>query len=181
MLKYLINTLDRINNFMSRICNICATTLLMLMLIIVVAHIFSRYLLSYSFSWTEESARYMMVWVAFLLFPTGHKKGLNVNVEFAVAWLMERKIGIVLRLILEVFIIILLFYCIKLSSDMIQRGAHTYSLALRMPMSWVYYVLPISFILTALCSVENILRLLSKLFSSTSLSNNADQIDSAKI
>ena len=46
----------------------------------------------------EEIARDLMVWMTFLFFPTGHKKGMNIAVEFAVARWADTLPGKLLKL-----------------------------------------------------------------------------------
>jgi len=159
MIDTIIGVLDRFNGAVTRASGLLATALLMVMTGIVTLHVIMRYCFGYSFVWTEETARYLMVWMAFLFFPTGHKKGMNVSVEFMVSWWAHTKGGILLRLVIEAALLVLLLFAVKLSFSMMGRGEHTLSQALQIPMIWIYAVLPVCFILTALCSVESLLRL----------------------
>lgn len=154
----LISLLDRLNRQTTLWAGYMATLLLATMLIVMIIHVFYRYALGDSFGWTEELSRYMMVWMAFLYFPTAHKKGLNLSLEVCTEWFKESRPWYLLQLLIEVAVLVALMWCIQLSFDRIERGATTQSLSLGIPMAMVYYVLPISFFLTGLCSLERVLR-----------------------
>ena len=164
MLASVITGLDRFNSMATALAGRLATFALVIMTTIVTIHVFRRYVFNYSFHWTEEVARDLMVWMTFLYFPTGHKKGMNIAVEFAVAPWAETLAGKLLKLALELLAIVVLIMCIKLSIAMVGRGMHTSSQALQMTLGYVYMVVPLCFGITFLCAVENALRILAKLF-----------------
>tara|TARA_B100000700_G_scaffold33357_1_gene32049 strand:- start:15064 stop:15621 length:558 start_codon:yes stop_codon:yes gene_type:complete len=153
----LISFLDRLNRLTTRWAGYAATLLLATMLGVMIVHVIYRYALGDSFGWTEELSRYMMVWMAFLYFPAAHKKGLNVSLEVFTEWFKGSRPWQLLQILIEVAIFAALLWCIQLGFDRIDRGATTQSLALGIPMAKVYYVLPLSFTLTALCSLERLL------------------------
>ncbi|WP_447530161.1 TRAP transporter small permease [Vreelandella sp. TE19] len=159
-----IALLDRINGITTRWAGYMATLLLAAMLGIMITHVFFRYVLSDSFGWTEELARFMMVWMAFLFFPAAHRQGLNASLEIVTDWFKDAFLWRLLQLLLELCVLAVLIWCIKLGFDRIDRGATIASLSLGISMSIVYYVLPLSFFLTALSSFERVLRLGYSLF-----------------
>ncbi|WP_129138573.1 TRAP transporter small permease [Modicisalibacter coralii] len=161
----LVTFLDRINRQTTRWAGSTATLLLAAMLVVMIVHVVYRYAFGHSFGWTEELSRYLMVWMAFLFFPTAHKKGLNVSLDLCTEWFRGSRPWYLLQLLLEAAILVTLIWCIQLSFDRIERGATTHSLALGIPMAQVYYVLPVSFTLTSLCSLERLLRAMLSLTS----------------
>lgn len=163
MLGTTITVLDRVNTATTAWTGKLATVALMVMTAIVTIHVLTRYGFNYSFVWTEETARFLMVWMTFLFFPTGHKRGMNVAVEFLVSPWRSSKVGVLLRIVIEAALLFLLLVCLKLSFAMMGRGEHTMSQALQIPMIWIYAVMPVSFVLTGLCSLEALLRLVSEL------------------
>lgn len=160
----IIHWLDRINTVVSRGAGYGASLLLAGMLLIMIVHVFYRYVLGDSFGWTEELARFMMVWMAFLFFPAAHKQGLNVSLEIATNWFRGSAAWRLLQLVMEVLIFVMLIWCIKLGLDRIDRAGSSVSLSLGIQMSIVYWILPVSFALTALSSFERILRLVGSFF-----------------
>lgn len=61
-----------------------------IMTITIIIQVFLRYLFLYSLSWSEEVARYLMIWVAFLGASLALKKGFHIGVEFVVSRIPER-------------------------------------------------------------------------------------------
>ena len=102
MLHALVTGLDRFNTVTTSVAGKLATLALVIMTTIVSVHVVMRYGFNYSFEWTEEVARDLMVWMTFLYFPTGHKKGMNIAVEFAVSPWSHTLAGKLLKLALEV-------------------------------------------------------------------------------
>ena len=164
MLQMLVIALDRFNTLTTSIAGKLATLALTVMTAIVTVHVVMRYGFNYSFEWTEEVARDLMVWMTFLYFPTGHKKGMNIAVEFAVSPWAHTLVGKLLKLALELLAIVVLVVCFKLSLALVSRGMGTSSQALQVTMGYVYLVVPACFAITFLCAVENALRLLANLF-----------------
>jgi TRAP-type C4-dicarboxylate transport system permease small subunit len=55
-----------------------------IMTVIIILQVFMRYLFLYSLSWSEEVARYLMIWVCFLGASLALKHGFHIGVEFIV-------------------------------------------------------------------------------------------------
>lgn len=153
----LVSLLNRLNRQTTRWAGYAATLLLASMLVVIIIHVVYRYLLGSSFSWTEELSRYMMVWMAFLYFPAAHKKGLNVSLDLCTDFFKGTTFWLLLQIVIEALILVVLIWCVHLSFERIDRGTTIYSMAVGIPMSWVYSVLPVSFALTAFCSLERLM------------------------
>jgi len=54
------------------------------MTVIIIIQVFLRYLFLYSLSWSEEVARYLMIWASFLGASLAVKYGLHIGVEFVI-------------------------------------------------------------------------------------------------
>lgn len=163
-LKKSLSTLHRVNTLLTSIAGVGATLLLAAMLLIMVAHVFMRYVMNDSFGWTEELARFMMVWMTFLFFPAAHKKSLNVSLEIISNLLKGTWVWRLLQLCIEVLILIMLIWCIHLGLARIERTGASVSLSLGIEMAKVYWILPLSFTLMSLCSFERILQLIASLY-----------------
>ncbi len=159
----LINALDKFNGLATRYAAYLATLFLAAMTAIVTVHVITRYGFGHSFEWTEEVSRGLMVWMAFLLFPMGHKRGMNIAVEFAVTPWVHTLPGRLLKIALEILAIVVLVTCFQLSLGFVERGMGSSSQALQWTMGYIYMVVPFCFGLTLLCAVENLLRLTAKL------------------
>jgi len=79
-----------------------------MMTIIIIVQVFMRYLFLYSLSWSEEVARYLMIWVSFLGASLALKWGFHIGVELVITRIPEKarvwvnlvaKLGILLFLV----------------------------------------------------------------------------------
>jgi TRAP-type C4-dicarboxylate transport system permease small subunit len=61
------------------------------MTVTIIVQVFLRYLFLYSLSWSEEVARYLMIWVSFLGASLAVKYGFHIGVEFVVNKISERR------------------------------------------------------------------------------------------
>jgi TRAP-type C4-dicarboxylate transport system permease small subunit len=63
------------------------------MTVIIIVQVFMRYLFLHSLSWSEEVARYLMIWVCFLGASLALKYGFHIGVEFVVNRFPEKARG----------------------------------------------------------------------------------------
>lgn len=112
-----------------------------------------------SLTWTEELARYLLVWSTFLGATLAYKRGMHIAVTFvrdAFPKKIQKCILILSAAIILVFCFVVIAFGIKL---MILQKVQL-SPALRLPMRWVYVVLPASF---GVISIYGITELLEQL------------------
>jgi TRAP-type C4-dicarboxylate transport system permease small subunit len=79
------------------------------MTVIIIIQVFMRYLFLFSLSWSEEVARYLMIWVSFLGASLALKYGFHIGVEFIINRIPEEMRGWV-NLIAKIGILIFLIY-----------------------------------------------------------------------
>ncbi len=79
---------------------VCCGILLILMVVVVFAQIIFRFFIGSSLSWSEELARYLMIWLSFLGASAGVRRGAHVGVEFLLRSLPGRKRAFLSKLIL---------------------------------------------------------------------------------
>jgi TRAP-type C4-dicarboxylate transport system permease small subunit len=133
----------------------------MLFLVIMVAIIFlqivSRTLIGSSFYWTEEMARFMMIWVIFLGAGFAFQYGAHISIESLVDRFSDglKKTVQVLILLLSIsFFLVMFVKGIELTSKtMVQLSP-----SLNIPMGYVYCVIPISAILQILNMIDVTIR-----------------------
>ncbi len=105
--------------------------------------IFSRYVINFSIFWTEELARYLLVWTAL----TGAALALKENAHIAINVLVEcfpdktkTKIILLSKIITLVFLISLFYVGFSLALSMYSQKSD----ALRIPLFWPYLSIPAS-------------------------------------
>ncbi len=132
------------------------------MAFIVIANVFSRYVLHFSLKWSAEAARYCMVWAALLGAVILVHKGEHLAVD-----LLEKSLSGMSQKILKVIIILgsTIFFIIQTVYGVIlvhlTRGQVASSIRV-LPMNVVYAIIPISGLLMIFVSGVNLYGLLTK-------------------
>lgn len=140
-------------------------SLLSIMLIGVVWQVLSRYILQEPSSFTEELARYALVWIGTLgaAYAAGQKMHLAITLfPDKLNETNRDKLQIVLNILIVIFAF--LVFCIGGSRlVMITQELGQKSPALRLPLYMVYAIIPISGILTITYKVLEIITLKNKI------------------
>lgn len=107
-----MRTLHRYSAFASwiseKLVRYVLVVMVAVMTLIIILQVFLRYLFLYSLSWSEEVARYLMIWVSFLGASLALKYGLHIGVEFVVSRLpreAKRWVGLVAKVSMFVFLV----------------------------------------------------------------------------
>lgn len=113
------------------------------MVIAILIQIFGRYMpIEMDISWTEESARFAQLWMVFFGAGVAMQRNLHVGVDVLTGMLKGtgKKVLIVLCSVLAVVFLAVTIYG---SFDLITVGGMQTSAALDIPMSYVYFIMPI--------------------------------------
>ena len=117
--------------------------LLSVMTAIIVLQVFYRYVLSSSLSWSEESARYIFIWIVMLGASMGVKEGFHVSVTILKERLPGRIKGgvdMLFAFIMGIMAAAMVVY----GWDIANTVAIQHSPAMRISMFWVYLSIPVS-------------------------------------
>lgn len=120
-----------------------------LMIVIVAAQVFFRYLLNHSLFWSEELARYILVWLTFLGASVAYRRGVHPSIDlfsYRLGFRGARAMRIVVHLIAMVFLSVLVIYGAQFAFFVRLQ----ISPALQIPKWTVMLVLPISGLLMLL-------------------------------
>ena len=134
-----------------------AAALMAAMTLMILLQVFYRYVLNDSFSWTEELAKILMVWSAFLVAPWAYRMGANVSIALFVDAL-PRGLRLLLQLLLNGLIIWIMLQFLREAVDFWLRGFSVTSVSMPIKMGWFYTVVPLGFIGVILVGVELIIR-----------------------
>ena len=133
----------------NRTTELFSALLLLTMVALVFIQIVSRVVISSSFPWTEEIARFMMIWITFLGAAVAFQYGAHIGVEAFVERLSAkvRSFFIVIAMLICLsFFILLIVYGYQLANGAFVQT----SPALQIPMGYIYYIIPISGVLMCL-------------------------------
>jgi TRAP-type transport system small permease protein len=137
----------------NRITEVFCATLLFAMVAIIFLQIISRLVLQSSFPWTEEVARFMMIWITFLGTAFAFQYGAHIGVEVFVAKfpkILRSFVQILVGIICFSFFLLLIVKGYELAAGSLVQT----SPALNIPMGYVYAVIPVSGVLMALNLID---------------------------
>ena len=129
--------------------------LLTAMTIVVVVGIFARYILLVSIPWTEEIARYLMIWAGFVGFGVAYRKRELIAVRLFIDILpanLFRMAIFISDILCSIFLIVAVIYGIKLSLI----NMNQLSPASRIPVAIIYAAIPLGCTLYLFFVVESI-------------------------
>jgi TRAP-type C4-dicarboxylate transport system permease small subunit len=143
MVRDAAGTLERI----STACNRYAEYLLLLfglsMTATVIIQVFSRYILNHSLFWSEELARYLLVWLTFIGATVAYHRNMHPGVDFLFKRLERRnrdRIRRLVHLISFAFFLVMIWYgCTFAYFIRVQTSP-----ALALPKWLIFSIIPIS-------------------------------------
>jgi len=119
--------------------------LLVIVTIVVLIGVFYRYILNNPLSWTEETARYILIWTTLLATSITIKERKTVRLTTIIRRIPEKN-ALILEMIFYIFIILVIGVIAKNSLTMVlTRSIKTFSPAMQISMFWPQSSLPIGF------------------------------------
>lgn len=132
--------------------------LLLSMLIVVFLGVLNRYVLPFSMRWTEELARYLMIWVAFIGSSLCVRKSLHISVD-ALVNVFPETVKKWLELLAYIICMLFCVWLFLISYGLVERLATTGQLSpsMRVPVYYAYAAVPVGF---ALMSIRYFIKIL---------------------
>lgn len=154
---FAINTpLGKLNFAIASLAKNLAGGLLALMLAMILAQVFFRYVLNDSLAWTEELAKFSMVWVACLVAPWAYRAHLNVSIQ-----MFADALPAVLRRITELLITLLVLIICGMffmqSLDFWQTGLSINASSVPIKLAYFYSCAPFAFGSICLVGLEKLI------------------------
>lgn len=149
---------DILINKISRVLEIFLISIFALLVVDVLFQVFSRYILGTSFTWTEELARFSLIWMTILgaAYLNGKREHLSMDFLYQKLSVTNKKKASILIEIL-VFLFALVVMVIG-GFNLVYTTLHLEQLSgtLRIPLGYVYAVMPASGLLIMLFCVYHI-------------------------
>lgn len=124
---------------------------------VITLQIVSRVLFT-AVDWTEEVARFLLIWITFLAGTLAFQRGHHIAVIFAVDALPAR-LRQVARILAVLAVIAFMITLVVIGYRYMQVQSFQKSASLRVPMSYVYAVMPISAAIMAWYALIDLLEL----------------------
>lgn len=135
-------------------------TMMVLMVVVVFMQILSRAVIGSSFTWTEEVARFFMIWVIFLGSAIAFRYGSHISIE-AVYNLLSLRWKKIMHVLLTLVCLAFCYFLITKGFVLTQKSFTNLSPALGIPMGYVYMIMPISGIIMAANAVDMLVQFLT--------------------
>lgn len=142
----IFDKLEDFGDWLGKITLFVVIILTGILVITVLTGVFFRYIIRDSLSWTEELARYLMIWAALLAVSVGIKDKEHVGIQLLIKQFPPRitkLITFVVYLITIVFLGVLTFKGYQVAD----RAKSQLSLALNISMYWPLMSIPVSGVL----------------------------------
>lgn len=133
--------------------------LMIAMFVTVAYNVFMRFVINQSVGWADELSRFIFIWISFLGAVLAYKNDEHVGLGFVVDKVrspqIRRIIGLLQHTLILGLLILLTYFGVTAS-----RTVMNVSPALRIPMAWVYLVVPFCGLLMCLLAISKIASLL---------------------
>jgi len=146
----------KINNILSKLL----IAIMSLMVVNVLWQVFSRYILGTPSSFTDELARYLMIWLGILGAAYVSGQNAHVAIDFLPKKLTEKKQAKLKKIVNIIIMLFALFAFVIGGSRLVYLTfvLEQFSPALKLPMGLVYLVIPISGILVIFYKISDTIK-----------------------
>ena len=134
--------IDRLSYQADRLARFLVALMMAVMSAVVLFGVFNRFIFKIPISWTEEIAKYLLIWISMIGSSIAVRIGAHVGVGMIVTKLKESPRNIVSwvnQLIIVGFVVVLIYLGMKVSF----KELHTFGYSTRIPMFWPYLAIPV--------------------------------------
>lgn len=134
-------------NLLDRLTGYAVATLVAAMVTVILASVFTRYVMNDPIGWAEQLAKYLMIWAAFLGASLGIKEGAHIAVNVLVDILsptLQKVCTVAGTLLMTGFLLITAYQGILFTMKVV---THTDPLVWEMSLAWAYAAIPVGAIL----------------------------------
>jgi len=151
------SSLDALSQGANRLAERVMAALLTAMALLVGVQIAGRFVFEYSIFWSDELARFLLIWISFLGMSVGVRRGAHPGIDSLVRALPPRSARLVLGL---AFLLSLLFFAVMVvyGGALVLRTWPQRSVALELRMGIPYLAVPVSGLLMCLHAAARGLR-----------------------
>ena len=134
--------IDRFSYQVDRLARFLVAAMMAVMSAVVLFGVFNRFIFKIPISWTEEIAKYLLIWISMIGSSIAVRIGAHVGVGLIVTKLKESPRNIVSwvnQLIIVGFVVVLI--CLGMQVGL--KQLHTFGYSTRIPMFWPYLAIPV--------------------------------------
>lgn len=128
--------------------------IMVVMLVVVSAQVWYRFVLNDPLAWSEEMARYLFVWISFIGSAVGVRMNVHLGIDLIEKFLtpaLYKILSVVVNLLIQIFLVVVLIWGIKILG--VVRFQTSASMGI--PMIYPYLAVPVGAALMLLNSARN--------------------------
>ncbi len=163
LLQTSVAALARINSVILAIMRQLGWMCVAAMVTIILVQVVYRYGLNSPLNWTEEAARFLMLWLIAFMAPSAYRWGGFVSIDM-LADALPHKAREILVLFLTLVATLVLVVLVSHAIDHYNAGKIFKSASLKIPLKYLYLSLGVCFALMLLVNIELLLRSVGRLF-----------------
>ncbi|WP_117232790.1 TRAP transporter small permease [Vibrio maerlii] len=155
MLRAIEKALNTVTTPVSRLLRHVAGILLLVMTVIVVAQVLFRYVFNVPLSWTDESSRFLMIYMTYLCLPFVYLTDKNIAMTFLTEILEKKapRLYAAFALVAHIAAILVFLVWIKFGWNFFNTGS-VMADSLPIPMYFVYIIPPVMMAVTIVYAVQ---------------------------
>ncbi|GKX29114.1 hypothetical protein SH1V18_15940 [Vallitalea longa] len=143
--------------FLDKFLEIFNVSLMGIMAVSVIITVFMRYVLNITFIWVEELITFVFIATTYFGIVLCVKEKEHIEIDFF-RNLVPGKLKIITESIITTIVVFTLVYLAVISFGWIDKVGNTLSSGLKLKYKYVYIMMPISFILSALYEIRSIIQ-----------------------
>ena len=143
----------RFNDLLLSLCKYAIIVMVPIMTGIIFVQVVLRYVFESPFSWAEELARYLLIWITCLGSAYAIRDGMHISINYLRSKL-EGFAQTVVTAVIYVLILVFFIYCIKEGALFSLAQWTQRSTAMQIPMTIPYMAIPIGFSIMFLVALE---------------------------
>lgn len=156
MLKKCERALNKINFPIAKFTTNLAGNILLLMTVVVLLQVAFRYVLNIPLSWTDETSRFLMIYMTYLCLPIIYLDDKNIAMTFLTDKLRDTRMFHAFMIFNHVICLILFTIWIYFGYVFLQTGS-VHASSLPIPMYVVYIIPPLMLSISCLFAVQKLL------------------------
>lgn len=153
ILRFLIKLLNRINQATLFCCKYSTIVLVMVITAIVCAGVYWRYFLNDSLSWTEETAKFLMVWMVFTGCPIALKQHGHAAID-ALPNALPGRLRQALQMVIYCVIVVLMALLVKYGWAFMLNARVQQTATTQISMMYVFASMPFGGFVMGLIALE---------------------------
>lgn len=154
--------LSRVSHWLNRISEVVCCGVLLAMTVTVILQVACRYLLGAALTWSEEFARYGLVWITFLGAGIALKRRAHMGVQAIVEIFSPGARKTVQFFTIFAVMVFLVIATLK-GTELALFNMKQYSPAMGLPMGFVYLAIPLGCLVMVIHAADQLLDLLRSL------------------